>query len=325
VSERVFFSYARYALVEALRIAGVERDNVVLVPNLICRDVFSAIDAVGATTKNYPITHSLCIDPEFRFPAARAIIVVNYFGFPADLDAFEIAGLSRDTIIIEDNAHGWLSRDHQGRLLGERTTLGITSFRKTIRTPDGAYLSWSPDIRIDTQRVPAQPPCRESRIPTTYLARHWVDRFGRRTRLPLLQLARWATRFARVLGGKSAVNDDPRLEFELPAIREPHALSLQLFGAVDQGAEIERRRARFRRCVEIAEEHGVRPAQSDLGEAVSPQGFPFWGGTGNERAFTRAVRKAGLGDIVSWPALSARSEVPDESDLRSLKIVNFLQ
>jgi len=58
---------------------------------------------------------------------------------------------------------------------------------------------------------------------------------------------------------------------------------------------------------------------------VSPQGFPFWGGTGNERAFTRAVGKAGLGDIVSWPALSARSEVPDESDLRSLKIVNFLQ
>ena len=325
MSERVFFSYARHALVEALRIAGVERDDVVLVPNLICRDVFSAIDAVGAITKTYPITHTLCIDPEFRFPAARAIIVVNYFGFPADLDAFEISGLSTDTVIIEDNAHGWLSRDHQGRLLGERTSLGITSFRKTIRTPDGAYLSWSPDVRIDTQRVPAQPPCRESRIPRTYLARRWVDRFGQRTGLPLLQLARWATRFARVLSGKSAVNDEPLLEFELPSVREPHVLSLQMFHAMDHSSEIARRRECFRRCLEIAEEHGVRAAQCALGEAVSPQGFPFWGGTGDTRAFARAIRKARLGDIVSWPALSTRSEVPDESDLRNLKIVNFLQ
>lgn len=305
--------------------ARVGIGDVVLVPNLICRDVFSAIDAVGASTTIYPITHSLCIDPRFRLPAARAIIVVNYFGFPADLDALNKSGLASDTIIIEDNAHGWLSKDSQGRLLGERTALGITSFRKTIRTPDGAYLSWSPDPRIDSQRVPMQPQSRDSRVPLTYLARRRVEHFGRRTGLPLLGLAQQVTQIARVLMGRSPVNDDPRLEFELPEVREPHALSLQLFDTLDQESEIERRRERFRRCLDAAATHGITPLQLDLGIGISPQGFPYWGGTGNERAFSRAVKNADLGDIVTWPALSTRSELPIESDLRNIKIVNFLQ
>lgn len=325
MSERIYFSYARHALVEALQMAGVGKGDVVLVPNLICRDVFAAIDAVGATTMNYPISHSLSIDPRFRLPAARAIIVVNYFGFPADLNAFNKLGLANDTVIIEDNAHGWLSRDSQGRILGERTALGITSFRKTIRTPDGAFLSWSPDPRINSQRVPVQPLFRDSHLPLTYLARRWVGRFGKRTGLPLLGLARWVTQIARVLVGKSPVNDDPQLEFELPDIREPHALSLQLLDALDQDSEIQRRREHFRRCLDLATAHGITPLQDDLGIGVSPQGFPFWGGTGDERAFSRAVKSAGLGDIVTWPALSSRSELPIESDLRNIKIVNFLQ
>ncbi len=70
----------------------------------------------------------------------KAVIAVNYFGFPQDLEIFSEYCHKFSVKLIEDNAHGYLSANVDGVLLGNRAPLGITSIRKTIRIPDGARL-----------------------------------------------------------------------------------------------------------------------------------------------------------------------------------------
>ena len=139
---RLYYAYARHALVTALALVRVGRGNSVLVPDFICRDVLASLSAVGAEAHFYSIGNDLQISSNVSLPDVDAIIAVNYFGFPADLARIRGALPSPDIAIIEDNAHGWLSRDEHGVLLGTRTEVSITSIRKTIRVPDGASLEW---------------------------------------------------------------------------------------------------------------------------------------------------------------------------------------
>jgi hypothetical protein len=57
---------------------------------------------------------------------------------------------------------------------------------------------------------------------------------------------------------------------------------------------------------------------------VSPQGFAYFADTGNVAAFAKLVRRERLGEVITWPALSARSPLPTASRLRTLHLVNFL-
>jgi hypothetical protein len=57
---------------------------------------------------------------------------------------------------------------------------------------------------------------------------------------------------------------------------------------------------------------------------VSPQGFPFFGDSGDIAAFAKTVRRERLGETIAWPALPKRSSLPATSRLRSLRLVNFL-
>ena len=73
----------------------------------------------------------------------KALLAVNYFGFAQDLAPFREYCLRTGATLIEDNAHGFLSKDTSGVLLGTRADLGITSIRKTFRLVNGAALYFS--------------------------------------------------------------------------------------------------------------------------------------------------------------------------------------
>ncbi len=73
----------------------------------------------------------------------KAVLAVNYFGFAQDLAPFREYCSRTGATLIEDNAHGFLSKDTSGVLLGTRADLGITSIRKTFRLVNGAALYFS--------------------------------------------------------------------------------------------------------------------------------------------------------------------------------------
>lgn len=321
---RLYYAYARHALVTALALVRVGRGNSVLVPDFICRDVLASLSAVGAEARFYSIGDDLQISSNVSLPAVDAIIAVNYFGFPADLARIRGALPSPDIAIIEDNAHGWLSRDEHGVLLGTRTEVSITSIRKTIRVPDGASLEWRAGADLDTTALHEPLPPRDHALPLGFKLRHTAQRLDRLSPVSLMGLGRQAVRSLRRLQGRPPVDDRPTEEWELPAHRAIHRTSLELISRVDHAAEVKRRRELFARCLAAAQRLGVETPTPKLVPGVSPQGFPYFGDTGDIAAFVNLVRRKRLGEAIAWPALPQRSTLAPSSRLRTVHLVNFL-
>lgn len=329
---RLYYAYARHALVTALRLARVRHGSKVLIPEFICRDVLASLHAVGAEPQFYEIDDTLQpkVDGSLQSrlgadsPHVAAVMVVNYFGFPADLERV-IRLLDPATLpIIEDNAHGWLSADEHGAPLGSRTQVGITSVRKTIRIPDGAYLEWRDDGNLDTHALhePLEP--RDHSLPTSFRIRRAVSHIDARSPIAVMPVARASVRLLRRLGGKPAVDQHTADEWDLPTNRSPHQSSLKLIGDVDQPTEVARRRARYQRCAALAAAHDIASPFASLPANVSPQGFPFFWHPEKARAFRTAVHQDRLGEVIAWPALPTRTSLSKDSRLRSLHLVNFL-
>ena len=136
-----YYSFGRHALHQALRSGGVVSGDVVLMPELICRDLLSAVNALGATVKYYSVGRDLQFNDDLKtLPHAKAIVAVNYFGFPQDLGPFRQYCEKNESLLIEDNAHGFLSHDENFNLLGTRGDVGVFSLRKTLPLYNGAAL-----------------------------------------------------------------------------------------------------------------------------------------------------------------------------------------
>lgn len=309
----------------ALGAARVSPGDTVLLPDLICRDVLASLAAVGARPEFYPIGDDLQILPDTRLPRARAVLAVNYFGFPADLARISMALFDDETIVIEDNAHGWLSTDSAGQPLGTRTALGITSFRKTIRSPDGAYLAWNTRERpLDMEHLTTPISARTDLLPPSYLLRRLIATGEVALRLPLRYFARSVVRPLRQIARGSRIPEHVEDEFVLPTTRAIHAISLSMANDCDAEREIRRRRTTYATCQELALQCDLQPLFDELPAYVCPQGFAYLESGDRTRSFDQLVSRRRLGEPMSWPTLPSRSPLERDSKLRNLRLINFL-
>jgi len=139
-----FFSLARHALLQGLKLAGVGSGDSVMMPEFICRELLASVHLAGAQPVFYPVDEQL---KPVSLPTGKnikAVVAVDYFGFPQDVAPFRKFCDSQGAVLIEDNAHGFLSRDPGGQLLGLRGDMGILSIRKTFPLPDGGALVVNP-------------------------------------------------------------------------------------------------------------------------------------------------------------------------------------
>ena len=322
-TNRLYYAYARHALVTALKLVRVQAGSSVLVPDFICRDVLASLHSIGANPVFYPIGDDLQMAMTQPLRSAQALIVVNYFGFPSDLRSVRNLASAR-TAIIEDNAHGWLSVDRDGNPLGSRADVSITSVRKTIRLPDGAFVEWHRSAQLDTTALhdPLSP--RNEALPFGFRLRRIVARIDSVSPVSVMGASRHSVRMLRRLRGRPALSERPDEEWQLPHHRAIHSESLRLLESVDQVREVQRRRQLFARCLSAAQRYDIDTPTPLLNEGVSPQGFAYFADTGNLAAFAKFVRRERLGEVITWPALSARSPLPTASRLRTLHLVNFL-
>ncbi len=64
---------ARYALLEAIRVAGVGKGDTVLIPEYICRDVIASIIENDANVLFYKVNLNLSpLDPPDKWPRAKS-------------------------------------------------------------------------------------------------------------------------------------------------------------------------------------------------------------------------------------------------------------
>lgn len=316
MSNTTRFAYARHALVAALEHLGAQTGDLVEVPEFICRDVLASLHKVGVRPRFYPVGRNLRPLGSKVDTSSRFVLMVNYFGFPQDVNAFRLRWPNAK--IIEDNAHGFLSRDHSGIELGTRTEAGITSCRKTILLPDGAFLhtpsQFDSDDTNDLERRP---------VPLGFVIRSSASRCERATGIPINSALRRALRAVRqVRTGSPLPRSDVWTESILPRdIRMSHA-AFDILKKVDHSKEVERRRRLFNECAVFASEHTVEVIFRNLPHGCAPYGFPFIAPVSNS-SLAQLARRLHC-EIIEWPDLPTAITVPSDHFYRQVRVINFL-
>lgn len=307
-------------MVDALRLVRPAGGGSVLLPTFICRDVVGAVRAAGMHEAWYEVTEAL---GPAGLPDARhdVVVAVNYFGIPQDLGPFEAWAAAHGAVVLEDNAHGWLSRDASGAVLGERAVLGVTSVRKTIPSPDGALLAVGDPALA--RALPAPLAARGGPTPAAWRVRRLAGAAQRTSRVPVFDALQGASRLARLARTGSALPvTGEEAEASVPGPAAAHARSLAMAAATDSAREGRRRRDLWARAAREAARLGLRPVVATLAPGAVPYGYPVHAGAHERAALRRAARATGT-TLMAWPDLP--SAVRDHAPVhhRDVWLLNF--
>lgn len=317
-----YYSLARHAMIEALRLVGVRQGSRVLLPEYLCRDMLAPIYLLEALPCWYPVAPDLSpAVPPADWPLADVVLAVNYFGFPQDLTSFQAYAERTGAVVIEDNAHGYLSRDQGGGWLGCRTGLGVFSLRKTMRIPDGGAM-WLGE-RFAKRELPVQLPFDGAGVNPAQLTK------TRLRGLPLVGewVYRLSTGLARALRkwrtGSDVPVADPASEQTLPASAHPWAGLMPALASCSMAEEIKRRRAAYIRCAAVGDQLGALPVFPVLPPNCVPYAYAFRGDAAVLAGMRRYVTRNGF-DLVSWPDLPTAIVAQAPAHYRNVFLVNFL-
>lgn len=303
-----YYGLGRAAMTAAFRSAGLGLGDAVLFPALICGEAVEAATVLGCEPRYYPVAPGLeAGSAESEWPQAKAVVAVDYFGFPQDLAPFHRYASRTRALVIEDNAHGLFSRAPDGALLGLRADAGIFSLRKTIALANGAALAVPPGGRVP---LPAQGSFQAGE-PARFRVKRALRRAGRAIgSVPLRALHRLARGGAGGGGGPEGPPDPPV------------ALAGELRVA-DPELEVERRRALYLWCDERARPLGAQPVFPALPTGVSPFAYAYRASAGTAEALEALFDEAGL-DVFSWPELPRGLEDSAPEHYRDIRCVRFL-
>lgn len=321
-----FFGYGRQALAAGLQRAGIGRGDTVLLPAFICRELLASLRHVGTAVRFYPVTENLQTDEETlerTGPAARAVVAVNYFGFPQDLGPFRAWCSRTGALLVEDNAHGFLSRE-DSLPLGLRGDLGVFSLRKTLPLPNGGALVDSRKEGKFPEGIPllfegdSRGEDRRYRMKAVLRA---VMRAGglrvARTIIDGVRTGRWVVRGSRL----------PRPRADGESFMPPQAfspLAKRLLRRCDLKRESARRRGLYEKCVRLLSgERDVRPIFPDLPSGVVPFGFPFRFQGSDVSAFVSSWWRRGV-PMHCWPDLPDGIQASAPDHCRNVMMVPFL-
>jgi DegT/DnrJ/EryC1/StrS aminotransferase family len=318
-----YFAYGRHALVEAFALSGVRKGDSVLLPEYICRETLSAVNAFGAKVEYYPVGADMLLDvsPDL-LPKARAIVAINYFGFPQELAKFQAYCSKTGAILIEDNAHGFLSRNERGVYLGMRGDIGIFSFRKSIPLVNGSAMVVNHPDRI----LPLSPQlpfvnCAESGIFRIKKLLRCLPEWGM-TRL-LYGIIRLDRAIRRFRTGNDYVSSGDESETVLPDNPEPCSNLLQVLKSLDVDCEISRRRTLYSGIAQLIQQYGGIPVFRTLPENVVPYCFPFRFPSERIEEIRKVLRRSCL-DCHPWPELPLAIEQMAVERYNSVWMVNFI-
>lgn len=317
-----YYSLARQALVDALLLGGVKDGHRVLVPELICKDVVASIHTVKATPVFYQVDELLAPINLHADESIKAIIAVNYFGFPQNLDAFKRESQRFGAVLIEDNAHGFLSSDSSNSPLGTRGHLGIISIRKSLRIPDGAQLLVNDPLLLNN--IPQQIPYVRSPLGLRFTAQRLALKVQRITRLPILEWTRYVVRKIRLISTGTALPVSPQsAEFEIITSAGPRDSSMSSIHSLDIAHEITRRKHLYQTVASFVSKCDIQPVFKSLPTNCVPYGYPFYGDSDAAAKVHHLVKKLGI-EVINWPDLPAAVTQTAPIHYRQLWLVNFL-
>lgn len=307
------FPYARYAFLEALKKLKIRS---VYLPSFICRDMLAPLNSLAISYVFYEVNNSLC--PILKDVKCDAILFINYFGFSQSFTPFKNYKETYNAIILEDNAHGFLSRDLNGQFLGCRGDIGLLSIRKTIFLPNGGALIVndesllknkfkSSDIKLTAEDHKYQ----RKRKLKNYLFNKYIGIVV----LVLRRLVRY------LISGDAIPLADPLSEKVLPTNKYLSPILSDRKLSLDVVSESKRRVAMYKTVELYAEKFDIKPIYQ-LYSGVVPYEFSFIDHGNSERFESYLVKRGYF--MLSWP------DLPDEvlstcpEFYKKIKVVPFL-
>jgi len=273
----LFYGYARQALEDGFRLLGLQEGDVILYPDYICDVTLAPCHQLQLKVRYYPVDN--CFQPKWDVmdklieKKVRAILTVNYFGFPQDMCRWRQFSDKHKIWWIEDNAHGYGSR-YNGQWLGTFGDIAIDSMRKVLPVIRGATLHINNQKLRKVRRLDGFKKSNlESNISMEDIKRYAV----------------WGISWLKLSIAPKRSSD----EFEkMPPIGEfdyrPHVMD-ELSGKVllDMSEKmiefVSVRRAIYSSWEEFTISRGLVPAFSRLPEGVSPMSYPAFAESLEER------------------------------------------
>lgn len=322
--DNIYFGCARHAFKKSLEIINFKKFDTVLMPEFICRDLLSPVNELGGNVIFYPVDKKL---RPLSFPInqnIKAILAVNYFGFSQDLSIFKDYSLKNNIFLIEDNAHGYLSSDVDGTMLGTRANLGFTSFRKILPVYDGAILYSNLDNGFNVNEI-KKISLRKEKLPLRFRAKNFIRILSKYLKFPFHRYVEILSRCYRyLLTG---------YYLPMPLIDAEHKIGYDLLmnynsflkiQKIDKEKEIERRRKLYKFFLVKLKTLSIDPLYPELPRYTSPYGFPFYSNQNEVKKVSRLAILNGF-DCSPWPDLP--TEIIDNcpEHYKKLYFIDFLE
>lgn len=156
----LYFSRGRYALGEAYRRAGLDRDGVLLAPAYHCVTMLDPALALGAEVRLYPLSADLAPDPVALDELAsrsdkpvKVLLATHYFGFVRDFSWLKQWCDQRGIVLVEDCSHTLFTERYQAMGAGQQGHYVASSPYKFFPSADGGWL-YAPDAAALAGIVP---------------------------------------------------------------------------------------------------------------------------------------------------------------------------
>lgn len=312
-SKIYLYPFARYAFLEALKTLDIKT---IYLPAFICRDMLAPINTLKIKYFFYEVNENL--EPMLEDIKCDAILMIDYFGFSQDFRPFEEYKKKYNSIIIEDNAHGFLSKDKNGVLLGTRGDIGLLSIRKTIFLPNGGALLVNNELFKNNY-------FNSSEIQSSYEDVIYDKKLNLKKKIfnkylgITILLLRRAIRFIKT--GSAIPLTDSLSEEEMPSNCYLTPILKEGIISIDIEEEIQRRRKMYLKIKEYAKKFGIKPIY-DLDENSVPFEFAFID-NGNYKKFERYLYTKGF-FILPWPDLPDGIVNTCPDFYKNVKVVPFL-
>ena len=282
-----YFSLGRDAFENIFQNIYLAEDELVLIPSLICDVVLPPIRKYTNNIRYYSLNKNLEPKNLFDFENVRVIILVNYFGFPQNINQIiDYYKNNNNIIIIEDNAHGFLSKDESNNYLGTRGDYGIFSYRKTFFLPDGAIL-FKKNISVNDPLI-----CKEN-TKLKFRIKHIFLKISKILNTNILLIIRKIK-----LKNYISFSDENFMKPELP-----FRYSINFILNIDADSEINRRRNLYKYFNEILKPYNISPVFDNLPKNTCPYGYAFYVNDENDlKKIIKISNKFGF-DCVFWPQL----------------------
>jgi hypothetical protein len=318
LNELYFYSCGRHAIREIFRLIHLKSGNRVLLPRFICRDILDCITEFDAQVTYYDVSRQNLI-PEITVRnclSAEVIFVVNYFGFPQDISKVDICRNTSSAILVEDNAHGYLSKDEVGNYLGVRSDFGIFSPRKTLTIPNGGllYIRHEDRVGFASRYEPASASLSHNQSLKKLLRR--ANGLGTRLLGGILRF-KYLLRFWR-----SRANGSSKSSSHLKIPANPWSGLRMTLEGLDERIESERRRTLYLHFEKELVRMRYEKVFTNLPLHCVPYGFPFYSADGKIGPAVVAASKYGLG-VMKWPDLPEAAGIPHSHFYRNIYLINF--